>query len=69
MCEIVAMTHKFTPPDETPEFAKLLASKVKVSPGYASELASGKRKPSLTKAIAFERAYGIPCDFWTERAQ
>lgn len=62
------MKRKFKPPAETPEFAKLLASKVKVSGGYASELASGSRKPSLTKAVEFERAYGIPPAFWLERA-
>jgi transcriptional regulator with XRE-family HTH domain len=68
MCEILGMKQKFTPPAETPEFAKLLASKVKVSAGYASDLARGKRVPSLSKAIEFERAYGIPCDFWEGRS-
>lgn len=57
---------RFTPPKEPKEFAKLLSSKVKLSGGYASDLASGKRKPSLAKAIEFERAYGIPCSFWTK---
>ena len=61
------MKRTFTPPKEPSEFAKLLASKVKVSPGYASDLANGKRTPSLLKAVNFEREYGIPCRFWVER--
>lgn len=68
MCEIMGMKRKFTPPDDATAFAKMLASKVKVSGGYASDLARGLRKPSLSKAVAFERAYGIPCSFWMERA-
>jgi transcriptional regulator with XRE-family HTH domain len=64
MCEILGMAKAFTPPEEPKDFAKLLASKVKVSPGYASDLANRKRTPSLSKAIAFERAYGIPPSFW-----
>ena len=68
MCEILAMKRKFTPPETTPAFAKLLASKVVVSGGYASDLARGTRKPSLEKAIEFEKAYGIPPSFWLERA-
>jgi transcriptional regulator with XRE-family HTH domain len=62
------MKHDFTPPEAPKEFAKLLASKVKVSPGYASDLARGQRVPSLSKAIEFEKAYGIPCDFWPRHA-
>lgn len=61
------MAKPFTPPEKESEFAKLLASKVKVSTGYASDLARGVRKPSLSKAIAFEKAYGIPPSFWMER--
>jgi transcriptional regulator with XRE-family HTH domain len=62
------MKQDFTPPEAPKEFAKLLASKVKVSPGYASDLARGQRVPSLSKAIEFEKAYGIPCDFWPRHA-
>lgn len=67
MCEKGGMTQHFVPPEDSGDFARLLASKVKVSPGYASDLARGVRKPSLTKAVAFEKAYGIPPSFWTER--
>ncbi len=62
------MAKKFSPPPDTTEFAKLLASKVKLSPGYASDLAHMKRRPSLEKAVKFEDAYGIPPRYWIERA-
>lgn len=68
MCEIQDMKRKFTPPKEPKDFARLLVSEVVVSPGYASDLARGNRIPSLTKAVEFERTYGIPCAFWVERA-
>lgn len=68
MCEKVAMGTKFAPPKDTADFAKLLASKVKVSVGYASDLARGNRIPSLKKAVQFRRLYGIPCEFWVERS-
>lgn len=68
MCEILAMKKRFVPPKDPAEFARLLASKIKVSTGYASELANGKRKPSLKKAVVFERVYGIPPSFWITRS-
>lgn len=69
MCEIAGMNDPaFVPPEPPAEFAKLLSSKVKVSTGYASDLARGQRVPSLAKALEFEEAYGIPCDFWPRHA-
>lgn len=62
------MKRKFTPPKDSSDFAKLLASKVKLSGGYASDLARGNRVPSLSKAVEFERMYGIPPSFWVGRA-
>jgi len=64
VCEILAMINAFTPPDAPADFAKLLASKVKVSTGYASELANRIKTPSLKLALEFEREYGIPPSFW-----
>lgn len=68
MCEIAAMKHRFVPPEKASDFARLLASKVKLSTGYASELANRVKTPSLKKAVEFERVYGIPCSFWAGRA-
>jgi len=61
------MKRKFTPPTPASNFARLLSSKVQISPSYAWELASGQKRPSLEKALEFERAYGIPASFWHER--
>lgn len=58
----------FSPPKKPADFARLLASKTKLSSGYSAELASGKKTPSLEKAVEFKRLYGIPPEFWIERA-
>jgi hypothetical protein len=61
------MITEYNPPKTAAEFASLLKSKVKISNSYAWELAAGVKRPSLEKAVEFERQYGIPISFWSGR--
>jgi transcriptional regulator with XRE-family HTH domain len=49
--------------------ARVLVDRAKLSQSYASELARGKREPSLKLATRLERELKIPCRFWCERAE
>ena len=49
------------------EFSKVLRDRLDLSASYASELASGKRSPSLTLAVLIEERLGIPTSFWVRR--
>lgn len=44
--------------------AKALREKLGLSRSYASELASGIRKPSLDLALRIEREMGVPASHW-----
>lgn len=44
-----------------------LRDKLQVSSAYASELANGKRQPSLSLAVRIERELGIPAAAWIGR--
>lgn len=44
-----------------------LRDKLKMSTGYASDLANGKRVPSLKLAATIEAQLGIPASAWMKR--
>lgn len=48
-------------------FARALMAKAGVSPSFAHELATGKRKPSLPMAVKIEDAMKIPPRWWVDR--
>jgi transcriptional regulator with XRE-family HTH domain len=48
--------------------AQALRDRLNLSKGYASDLASGKRKPSLALAVRIERELGIPVAHWVKDA-
>lgn len=56
--------------DTAPEkpSAKDLRDKLGISKGYASDLATGKREPSLKLAIRIERELGFPVSCWVTEA-
>lgn len=55
-------------PFENPKaLAKDLREKIGMSAGYASDLAAGKRQPSLDMAVKIERELGIPAAAWIDR--
>lgn len=62
------MARKSSVPSDPKTLAKLLTSEISMSAGYAHDLAHGKKRPSLKLAVRFERLYGIPCSYWTDRA-
>lgn len=47
-----------------PQLAVLLRDKLGLSVSYASELANGRRLPSLTLATRIEAEMGIPASTW-----
>jgi transcriptional regulator with XRE-family HTH domain len=47
--------------------ASELQSKVGLSQAYASQLATGRRSPSLALAVKIEERLGIPPRFWVRR--
>lgn len=46
--------------------AQALRERLNLSKGYASDLASGKRTPSLPLAVRIEREFGIPVAHWVK---
>lgn len=50
-------------PQEQPT-ARELREKLGLSKGYASDLISGKRRPSLELAFRIERELGVPVSRW-----
>ena len=53
--------------DELPT-AKELRDKLGLSKAYASELTTGKRRPSLDLAFRIEREFGVPVSYWAPEA-
>jgi transcriptional regulator with XRE-family HTH domain len=56
--------HKFGAPKA---LAAELRDRVGLSAAYASELAAGKRTPSLALAVKIERELQIPASAWIDR--
>ena len=57
-----------TDPFENPKaLARDLREKVGLSAGYASDLSSGIRRPSLELAVRIEGHLGIPASAWVAR--
>lgn len=44
-----------------------LREKLNISTSYASELANGKRLPSLTLAVQIQEKLGIPASAWLDQ--
>ncbi len=53
---------------EPKALAGRLRDELKLSTGYASDLANGKRVPSLKVASEIEAKLGIPASAWIHRA-
>lgn len=53
--------------DDPKALAATLREKLSVSAAYASELANGRRQPSLTLAVRIEQELGIPAAAWIGR--
>lgn len=53
--------------DGPKDLAAKLREKLGLSAAYASQLANGKREPSLTLAVRIEDALGIPTAAWLNR--
>ena len=64
MCEKKGMADVFT--DRT-ALARELREKAGLSAGYASDLAHGRRTPSLGKALAIRDKLGIAVEVWPLR--
>lgn len=52
----------------TVPLAQLLRDRLGLSKGYASDLATGKRTPSLELAFKIEQAIGLPVSHWKGKA-
>ena len=64
MCDVFAMAQQ--PALEIT--AQVLREKIGLSQGYASDLANGKRRPSLKLAVRIQREIGIPITHWDAAA-
>lgn len=53
-------------PDRPAITAQALRERLNISKGYASDLASGKRTPSLPLAVRIEREFGVPVAHWVK---
>jgi transcriptional regulator with XRE-family HTH domain len=56
-----------SPFSDTKALGAQLRERCQISPSYASELATGRRQPSLAMAVKIEQELGIPVAAWLGR--